>query len=356
MKNNTLTWARLVALIAFVAGFASCDSDSDNEPITPQTNSVWVVNQGNFGDIGSLDVYYPDSNRYVSGVYQAANGEALPGIIESFTWLNNEEGVLVTNLVDALIFVNEEIEEQDRIVDAERLTTPRYVATSSNNLYVSVWGPFTNPTAGDYSLKESTIAVFDVDTRTFSQEVSVDGAPEKLELVGDNLWIAPRSYDAGIIRILNTSTLLVDEEITFNEAVTQMVAGTANDIWVVSGNKVLEYNGLTTQKISEYSLSSGQIKDIQLTKNSLYASVTNDGGSTMSVVEIDLQSQSAEATTLFTREAFDIFYVDKANEQVYVGSSPINAPGTLTKLSWAGAELATYPTGIYLYDIFKTTR
>lgn len=241
----------LAATVA-ISGCNKNDDDNTETVITP-TESVFVVNEGNWGGANaSLTLYNPVDKTFEQGVFSRANGAKLGDTGQSMTIANGKGYVVVNN--SGVVFV---VDPATLVVQKtiDNLSSPRFVTIASktkgyiSDMYASKITTF-NPTTGEVTGSiatnshpsteqmvvvdgkmfvncwsyDNTILVIDLSTDKIVKQIEVGVQPysivvdcnKKLWCMTDGGWEGcPAGNEAPRLMRINTSTYAIEKSFEF---------------------------------------------------------------------------------------------------------------------------------------------
>lgn len=350
---NTPNKLIYLLLLAVLPSLYSCEESP--EPIIEEearySNGALVVNQGNFGSAdGSLDFFYFENDQLVPFVYQKENDEAINSIIEDVAF-HNDRMYIVANRADQIIVTDADSLNTIASITAEDLLTPRYFTASGDKGYVSVWGPY----EADYSLKNSTVAVLDLNSNSILSYIPVPAGPEGIVAIGNKVFVANSSTDT--ITVINSGTEAVVEKIKTYVAPKHFVVDEANKLWVVYGSgNIARINPETYEEELLIELSgdtpSGKI---QLVNNTLYyhtSRYSEDYSKTFNAVyALDLSSASPAPVQILEKENLKTFAVQPETGNIFGGIAVGADAGTVVVFDQEGNELYNFAAGKFPHEI-----
>jgi len=221
-----------LSVVAASLFLASCNNDTDlpvYEPRGDYEGGILVVNEGPFQN-GSGTVTYVSSDltQAVDGIYKAENGEDLGNIFQSM-YLYDDIALLVVNNSHKIEIVNRFTFVKEAVID-QNLNNPRYAVVANGKVYVSNWGDTANET-------DDFIAVYDVDTFAYETSISVDLGPEKMQVIGNDVFVAHEGawgYN-NKISVINTANSIVETTIEVGDVPNSMGVDSAQNLWVLCG-------------------------------------------------------------------------------------------------------------------------
>ncbi len=342
-KLNNL-WLICFSCLAFV--FAACDDDAPEAPA--QIDGMILVNQGNLSQgNGTIDLYDPETSVMQQGAYRAVNGVGVEGIIESVT-TEGEDMLIMVNQFSGpgkVIFADAaSLENEHEYSSAANLYSPRYAAYTNDRAFVSVWGPY----EPDYSLLNSSVAVFNRSSHELEKNIPVPSGPEGVLVDGTNLWVANSFTDS--ITIINTGTLAVARKFKAVSGTSKIMEAPNGRIWTLAGDTISRYNPSTFALESKVKLP-GSATKWQFVGNTLYfltQSYSPDYSTTYNkLYKLDISQEAGQPQQVLEMDDARLFWVNPITSEIYLGVAAGADPGTLLRLSADGTELDREPAGVF---------
>jgi DNA-binding beta-propeller fold protein YncE len=344
---NKLNNFWLICFSSLALVFAACDDDAPETPAATE-RALILVNQGNFtpGN-GTIDLYDLETSTMEQGAYRTVNGEAVGGSIESAS-IEGDNMVIMVNQNGGpgkVIFADAAtLEKEHEYSSASNLYSPRYAAFTDNRIFVSVWGAY----EPDYSLKNSSIAVFNRNSHQLEKSIPVPSGPEGVLVDGTNLWVANSFTDS--ITIINTGTLEIAQKFKTVSGTSRIMEAPGGKIWTLSGDTISRYNPSTFALESKVKLP-GSATKWQFVGNNLYfltQAYSDDYTTTYNkLYRLDVSQNGAQPQQVLEMDDARLFWIDPQTNEIYLGVAAGADPGTLLRLSADGTELDREPAGVF---------
>lgn len=187
----------LFSLLAL--GFASCESDDNNEPwIEPEitTTGVYVLNNGNWGDNDAKLSYYNINNNTVTAdvFYNVNDQQKLGDLGQDMTIYGSKMYITVTG--SNKIFITNRSAKLLQTIDpknGDQPMEPRYTQAYGKKVYVT--------TQSGYVLQIDTTSM------AVDKQIKVGSYPEQMTIVGGNLYVANSGQGTdNTVSVINLST------------------------------------------------------------------------------------------------------------------------------------------------------
>lgn len=267
--------------------FASCESDDDNLPETPEeeqgnyTEGVFILNEGNFGS-GNSTVSFLDAElqEIQQDIFAQENDEETLGDTGQSMVIFEDLAFIVMNVSNTIQVVNRHTFEHERTIDSG-LHNPRHIAVSGGKLFVTNWGDGEDP-------DDDFVAVFNAADLDFEEKIQVEEGPEKLIEAAGNIYVAHQGgYNFNDkISVIDPENNSVEELITVGD-VPNSLASDGNFLWVGSaglpaysdnetGGEFLKIDLVTHEILEEYSFEDNEHPDnLSLVDGQVYYTLEN---------------------------------------------------------------------------------
>lgn len=223
IRNNVLSFIAFSLIFVMMAG--GCKKDDDNEiPYTGPDNRVFIINEGPFQTgSGSLSVFYRNTSQVYNDIFAGVNGFKLGNLVQSLSVHENKVYIVVNNAGRIEIAGKDDLVSLGSIED---INLPRYfLGISADKAYVSSW--------------DNKVYVIDLNTNAVVSEIPTATGPEKMMMVGEEVWVLNQggfSYDSTITIISSVNDAVI-ETLVVGHKPSGIAADKDNNIWVMcSGN------------------------------------------------------------------------------------------------------------------------
>ncbi|MDO5654557.1 MAG: T9SS type A sorting domain-containing protein [Flavobacteriaceae bacterium] len=179
--------------ILLISGFLSAQYDQ----------GIIISNEGNFGAPNAeVSFYNPQNQQVINNVYSTANNEPLGDVLQHIGFYG-DKAYLVLNNSNKVVVVNRSTFVKEAEV-SQNVVLPRYITFNNDKYYVS--NSVTN-----------SVSSYSISNNTPLQNITVAGAPENVESIGNHVFAQIGWYASGnVISVINSSndTLLQNIELS----------------------------------------------------------------------------------------------------------------------------------------------
>ncbi|MCA8831763.1 DUF5074 domain-containing protein [Hymenobacter pini] len=324
------------------------DPEPTEQPIV--TNSVFVVNEGNFTRSNAdISLFSKASGTVTSKtLFSSTNGRPLGDVAQSMA-IQDSLGYIVVNNSNKLEVVSLAKFRSKATVTGLKL--PRYFAAAS-----SAKGYITETVS--YSGANGRVSVLDLKTNTVSKTIEVGVQPERLAVVGSRLYVT--NSGSNTVTVISTSTDAVEGTITVGDSPNSVVADRDGNVWVLNGGKTfynadytVDYSRTTKGSLSKIvpgqltattrEVASNRSSPSRLTingaKNQLYYTYLG-GVYTLSITD------AALPTTPLIKRGFYGLGVDPQDGTIYGGIGSFTAADKVIRYRSTGAPIDSFTVGI----------
>ena len=344
----------LALLIIFILSFTACNENGDTNP---QLNGVIIANAGNFGAAnGSISLYDEMIGTISNAVVKTANNNSAIGATIESVFVNNNTGYILCNNPDKIeiIDVSNYKYLDNPITD---LDNPRTMVVIGEKGFVSCWGPYES----DYSLKNSYVAIIDLNSNQIIKKVPSNPGPQGMLINDDKIYIA-NSYTSEV-SVLNT----VDEsmhDIEVGAAPQRFITDKQGRIWVSLGSYYGAYGadktGLavidpTTDQVVKFVNLAGISDDGLIAVNGsgeiiYFVKTAAYPDTNTSVYQINTETYEISDNAIVTGNNFSALGCNPTSNKIYIAdSNGYQGNGRLMIYDAQGTELDKKTTGIGPY-------
>ena len=167
-------------------------------------NGVIISNEGNFGQ-PNADVSYLDREtlQVTNDVYTTVNNENLGDVLQNIGF-HDDKAYLVLNNSNKVVVVDRETFIKQAVV-TQNIQLPRYIAFANEKFYVT-------------NSATNSVSVYNTSNNSPVSTISVAGAPEEIEAIGDHIFAQIGWYASGnTISVIDTTTDNFLENIVLSE-------------------------------------------------------------------------------------------------------------------------------------------
>lgn len=216
-------------LLPLLWALLACKPEAPVPPAEPPlaARPIYVLNEGNFqwGN-ASLDLYYPDSGRVVSGAFSARNGRPLGDVLQSMTILGSRAFLVVNNTARVEVVDRETLASLGTI---EGLTSPRYLLpVGPDKAYVT-------------DLYAPHLHVVDLNTLTAQTPIPLPGWTEALIQVGTEVWVS--HMHRPWLYVIDPSRDVVVDSVAVGLGGNSLALDAAGALWLLCAGDILTGSG-----------------------------------------------------------------------------------------------------------------
>jgi hypothetical protein len=234
-------WFKAINLVVLgVLFLIACKKNTDSpSPFTLATNSIFVVNQGNFSSSnGSISYIHKTDSTEIVDVYKTSNGVALGGQPQSFAIIS-ATGYICDQVLGRVVVVDmNTFKNKGTISTGISSLNPRnLVSINGSTGYISDWG-------------SGNVLVIDLNSNTLISQITSSGTgPDFLYNYGSKIYVA---YDGAYstdnkIGVINPSSNAVETLIQVGSGPGNIVSDINGKLWVLcSGAYNSTYSALQT--------------------------------------------------------------------------------------------------------------
>ncbi|CAA9201380.1 YncE family protein [Flavobacterium collinsii] len=348
---------RLFLLALSVSLFVSCSNDDDSDnPKGVYDNGIFILNEGNSTDGGSVSFISDDLNTFNKDVYKTVNTTDFVGKFLQNIFFDGDKAYIIAggsnviNVVDRYSF--------KLLAKVETgLNAPRYGVVKDGKAYVTnantYWSK-TNP-AGN---TDDFIAVINLATNKVETTIPLNTTANHIELHNNKLYVT-EPYNSDKLLVVNPATNKLETSLTIGFGADTMEE--KDGILYAIRSSYGERSEIVKVKLSDNSItkitfpeSLDGVKNLDIYNNKIYYTLNT------AVYAIDYTATTASTTPIFqytstsdygkmygfTVKDDRIFIADggdfKSNSKAYI----YNLSGTLQKELTVGVG----PNGFYFND------
>lgn len=166
MKNNILL---LLSLVFFLI---SCNKNEDTKPAGQFSNSLFVINEGQYpAGTGTITAYDRVSDSVAWNIFEDVNGRPLGNVVQSMA-INNDEAWIIVNNGNKIEVVN--LGDFKSVATIDSIGSPRYAVFKDDKAYLSSW--------------ENKVYIIDAVNFQVLGEIPTGTGPDELVIIGDYLF------------------------------------------------------------------------------------------------------------------------------------------------------------------------
>lgn len=207
----------LILNILFI--FSSCKDPKPKEEFVLESPGIYVVNEGNF-TYGNSSFSYIDlsSDTIFNNIFLKASDYPLGDVAQSITMFDSKIYVVINN--SAKIYIIDS-KTAKYIATINQLSSPRNIQIiSANKAYVS-------------DLYSNLITIFNPSTNEKIGTINANCSTEAFVMINNHVFITNWNNGDKLLKI-NTSTDIVEQQITITYQPNSIIADKNNNIWVLS--------------------------------------------------------------------------------------------------------------------------
>jgi hypothetical protein len=333
-----------VSALVLSTCFVSCDKEDEKKdaPVVSAEKKVFILNEGTWEKNNStLDIYYPDGGMsYQSNVYEALNGQKIGDTAQDLLYYGGR--------IYMSVFESDYIAKLDldgRLIEKYSFTPeegkPRYLAAKDGFVYVSTYS--------------GRIAKFDTASIAAPKGFAEAGAHPEQICIKDNFLYAAVAGDYNVkyenkIAVIDLSTFTFKENIEILEDPTNIIT-VKDKLYVIHYNtttweqEILEVNP-ADKKYSVYCSGSKIATDGE----NIYVVNAVTDWSTNATVTTFIKNKSAEnfldlsSVSEISSSIVYLFEIDPDTKDFYVGITDSKTPGTVYRFDKTGKFLDKFTT------------
>ncbi len=335
-----LSWS--ILLVALL--FASCSSDSDNEPKLRAMQGNFVLNES------SSITLIQHNGAVVQEYFKKVNNITLGKYPQSML-LTNEYGFIVVTEQSANIGYVEVVTANDfkHYATIKDLDYPRAAAVSGGKLYIS--------TGNGLNKAKGYVIVVDLQTMKKIDKIEVGAGPEKLIVNGNYLYVANSggwSNDDNTVSVIDLATNKVKQTYTVRMCPKDMVMDADNNLWVYcSGKPDKNWTKFFDSGISKINTAGGGVTSWNITHKSYSIKNIAIDKSRKNIYFMSdaVYSMNYKANKLPSKKILiDTYYginINPKTGNIWVCKSNGAKPGKVEVYTPTGDKVTEYPTGAF---------
>ncbi|UOQ78536.1 hypothetical protein MUN84_08280 [Hymenobacter sp. 5516J-16] len=343
--------SRMLLGSAATLSLLACDPNNDPTPTEAPiiTKSVFVVNEGNFLRSNSdISLFSKESNSIKNPLlFTTVNKRALGDVAQSMA-IQDSLGYIVVNNSNKLEVVSLASFRSKATISSLKL--PRYfAAASAEKGYVTETVAYGS--AGQ-------VSVINLKTNTVTKTIPVGIQPERLAVVGNRLYVTNSGENT--VTVINTTTDAVEGTIPVGDSPNSVVVDRNNNVWVLSGGKVVYNPNYTIDFTRTTKGSLSQITPGQLTAKTREVEVNTSSPGRLTIngrrdqlyyvyrggVYTLAIGDDKLPTTPLIRRSFYGLGVDPQDNTIYGGIGSFTAADKVIRYRSTGAAIDSFTVGI----------
>ena len=330
----------------------SCRNEAD--PIQDETpkgayeNGIIIANEGGYSTPTSSVSFIPnDLSKQEDNIFGKNNDNAVLGNVFQSIGFKGDLAYLVLNVPNKVEIVNRYTFKKTATITSN-LSTPRYIAFTANNTYI---------TNHDFGTVKK-VNIYD-NANNFVKSINFDRYAEKISSSNGYVYVQTDglTYDASYnelatghtISRINASTNAVDKTITLSDdlVIRDMIAD-ENYVYVVTS----DYTNSNLYKITS---ATGNVEKISLTGVSGAQKLALDNGKLyfMTSGKKIYNLTTTTANAMFTATANYAYGFNVINGNIYVSDASFTGNSSVKIYNSTGTVLKTLATGIATNGFYK---
>jgi hypothetical protein len=335
--------------VMLISAISLSGCGDDDAPAGRYEKGVFVVNEGTFGAGNGSVTYVNSGGTPEQNIFKNSAGMFAGDVVQSMKF-NEGRAYLVVNADSKIEVLNGDTFGYITTIANADIDKPRYIEVIDGWAYISVWGPYDE----SFSLIDSYVLVYDLNTHTVVKKIDTDEGTENLLYNGDVLFASNYNYGASFtVSAIDPVDNTLIKNIPVSAGPEGMVTDANGKLWVVcvgaygaENGHLYRINPETLEVEDEILITGVPGGDIAVTpdKGSIVYSVGN------SVFSMPINATEESLEPLF--EAGDVtglyaLNVDPATGNIYVGDAPsFSAIGKVYVYSASGDKVTSFDAGI----------
>lgn len=334
----------------------SCQSKKDNPtPEKVSKNSIYVVNEGNFGSAnGSVSYIQKDSAKVIQDIYSQNNSKGttkvtLGASVQSFSIID-DKGFILTNSPGKIVVVDMNgFSDKGEVPVNIQNFTPRYLVDIGNGrAIVSEWN-------------DNKLLVIDTKSLTVLKTITTAGlGPEGMLVNQNKVWVC---FSGGFtkdnkVAILDINSLEIEKYLTVGANPKKALLDRTGKVWILcSGSYNANFTGLDKgasllrMNASTYA-TERQLDFNDLTSNGMVQNLAiNPAGDNLyysyqgKIYSVNIESNALPSSAFINRDFYGLS-VDPTDGKI-MGCPPSFTSNTfLVRYSALGAKVDSFQVGI----------
>jgi hypothetical protein len=313
--------------LGVLLSLSQCVNPDTEAPQDPYQKGIWVLNQGNVavanGGISFVPLLGITPGNPVQDAFRTENNRDLLDLAQSIAQVGDRAYVVANNRLEVVNFNNfKSVANIPSRIELGRFFAP----VSATKGYVSCWGR-----------TSAFVAVIDLATNSLTRTLPTANGPEDIEVIGNEAFVA-LSGGSGTdnrLAVFDTQTDTFKQHISVGDAPIALATDVQNKLWVLcrgrlglatnlndlgSRAELIRINPAT--KVIEARFPVGNLSRtkpsnllINAAKNTLYFSLGNG------IFEFKITDTNIPASTPFIRRSFPALALNPSNNWMYGASA-----------------------------------
>jgi hypothetical protein len=201
---------RLFLLALSASLFVSCSNDDSDGPKGVYDNGVFILNEGNFTDGGSVSFISDDLNTFTKDVYKTVNSSDFVGKYLQNIFFDGDKAYIIAGGSNVINVVDRYSFKLIAKIDTG-LANPRYGVVKDGKAYVTnanTYPSYTDPEKNPNANIDDYVAIINLSTNTVESKIELKGTGNRIVLDNGKLYITePNNSDKLLVVNITTKTV-----------------------------------------------------------------------------------------------------------------------------------------------------
>ena len=346
-----------ILLLLLTLFAASCSDNNGNSPEPIESASVFMTNEGNFGDSnGMINSYDPQTEKSIQKAFENINGRPFAGIIQDSD-VYGDRMYLAANKADKI-----------EIVNKKTLESINTIELSSSPVSVEVLDDAT----AYIGMIDGTISVLDLSTEEITKTLEGFNSPRDIVQVGGNIYVSNNGFGTtNTLSVIDAASFTKSGTVTVGAGPSEMIVDSENRIWLVCNGKA-SFDGSTVEEPGSLYVIDGEAGTVTA---SITEGIAADGSAITKRLALDEENGAAylinDGVSVIDMNTYQVKdkIIDAGNfsaigyfplqDRLYLGDKRgLNGYGQTGKgfvYTLEGAVVDSFQAGIAPRDIYFTT-
>ena len=267
---------RYTILLLFLTIFAaSCSDNNGNSPEPIESASVFMTNEGNFGDSnGMINSFDPQTGESIQKAFENINDRPFAGIIQDSDAHGNRM-YLAANKIDKI-----------EVVNKKTLKSIKTIELSTSPVSVEV----VDDATAYVGMLDGTVSIVDLTNGEITKTLEDFQSPRDIVQVGGNIYVTNNGFGTtNTISVIDADSFTKTGTITVGAAPSEMIVDRENRIWLVCNGKA-SFDGSSVDKPGSLYVIDGETGTI---KDSITEGIAADGSAITKRLALDEKNATA---------------------------------------------------------------